>query len=168
MSEPQAGLTAERLREVLSYHKLSGKFTWLIHRNKSLVGKVAGTIDSNGYVLIRIDGRLYRACRLAYLYVEGMWPAHQIDHKNLDKADDAWLNLRPATNSQNSMNKAILKANTSGFKGVYWLKRERKWLAAITVNKKLKRLGTFRDREAAYRSYLCAAEKLHGEFARAV
>ena len=165
MTEALPGLTAERLRDVLSYSKTTGKFTWLVHRRS--IGKVAGTIDSNGYVLIRIDGRLYRACRLAWLYVKGEWPTQQVDHANLDKADDSWLNLRDATNSQNSMNKPMPKLNTSGFKGVSWSKRKRKWLAYIKVRGKQMGLGEFNDRENAHKAYLAAAENLHGEFARA-
>lgn len=163
--DQQVGLTVERLREVLSYNRTTGKFTWLVHRHS--IGKVAGTIDSNGYVLIRVDGKLYRACRLAWLYVKGEWPDHQVDHANLDKADDSWLNLRDATNSQNSMNKPLTKLNTSGFKGVSWSKGQRKWRAYITLEKKQRGLGSFNDPESAHKAYLAAAEKLHGKFARA-
>jgi hypothetical protein len=47
----------------------------------------------------------------------GEWPKTQIDHINLDKADNRWCNLREATQSQNFANTRILASNGSGFKG---------------------------------------------------
>lgn len=163
MSEP--GLTSERLREVILYDKSSGKFTWKVSRR---AGKTVGTVDAHGYVLIRVDGRLYRACRLAWLYVNGEWPQFQVDHINLNRADDRWSNLRSATNSQNNANRLKPANNTTGFKGVYRGRgrHSETWNARIKVGGRMEWLGTFSDPEAAHRAFIAASIKVHGEFAR--
>lgn len=163
MSEPMR-LTAERLREVLSYNHETGRFIWLVHR--WLVGKPAGTIDGHGYLLIRVDGRLYRACRLAWLYMTGEWPSDQIDHINMARADDRWSNLRKATNSQNNMNRVARKDNKSGIKSVYWCNSDQRWVACITANGRRHCLGYFKDKKKAGEAYAQAAQELHKDFAR--
>ncbi|MBN9601832.1 MAG: HNH endonuclease [Afipia felis] len=157
-------LTAERLREVLSYNPETGNFTWLMHR--WLVGKPAGTIDGHGYLLIRVDGRLYRGCRLVWLYMTGEWPSNQMDHINMDRSDDRWSNLREATNSQNNMNRLARKDNKSGIKGVYWSNSDQRWVASITSNGHRRCLGYFKDKMNAAEAYAMAAQELHKDFAR--
>lgn len=103
-----SNLTPARLREVLRYNKRTGLFHWKARDNRHpynsnpIPGTLAGSIGTYGYVRICIDGRLYEAHRLAYLWVYGEWPPHQIDHKNEVKADNRWCNLRPATPLQNT------------------------------------------------------------------
>jgi hypothetical protein len=75
-------------------------------------------------------------------------------------------NLRPATKSQNAANRGKTCNNTSGFKGVWWRRRYRKWQATIGVNGKRFYLGMFDTPEAAHAAYAAAAQRLHGEFAR--
>jgi len=55
------------------------------------------------------------------------WPAYAVDHRNLDKGDNRWDNLREATRSQNMANTSLPSTNTSGFKGVIWSKRYKYW-----------------------------------------
>lgn len=95
---PRAGsgkirVTRERLREVLSYDKRTGAFRWKIGTQRSKAGDVAGSVTVNGYRVIGIDGRLYNATRLAWLYNHDEWPEHQIAHRNGDKTDDSIGNL---------------------------------------------------------------------------
>jgi hypothetical protein len=120
----------------------------------------------SGYWGIGIEGRSYAAHRLAWLYVTGEWPKDQIDHINCTRADNRFSNLREATNAENSKNSKISKNNTSGFKGVSWDQRNKKFIASIGVGGKLLYLGRFRDPRAASQAYREAAEKHHGEFAR--
>lgn len=159
-------LTAERLREVLHYDAATGRFTWLKSHQKVSAGDAAGCLDDKGYVRIRIDGKRYRAHRLAWLYVTGDWPEDQIDHRDLDKANNAFLNLRQANNTQNNGNRKRQPNNTSGHRGVSWHSPRRRWRAIIYVGKKQVYLGTFNNKETAAEAYRLAAQSKFGEFAR--
>lgn len=168
MSETaEIGLTHDRLRELLSYEPEAGKFIWKVSRGGITPGTVAGAADQRGYMLIRVDGVLYRACRLAWFYMTGEWPKEQIDHKNLNQGDDSWDNLRLASNGQNGMNKRVRRDCFSGLKGAHYFKRDGTWYSSISVNGKRHNLGTFPDAISAHNAYAAAAQKFHGKFARA-
>lgn len=95
----------------------------------------------------------------------GDWPPDDVDHRDLNKANNKWTNLRLATRSQNVANGARRTDNRSGFKGV--TRRGNKWEARIRAGGLLHYLGLFETTEAAHEAYCAAAAKLHGEFARA-
>jgi len=75
-------LTAERLRAVLSYNPNTGLFTWIKPSkfHPRMQGQVAGSVGTGGYIHIRVDGKKYRAHRLAWLYVYGL-PPYAISHE---------------------------------------------------------------------------------------
>ena len=157
-------LTAEHLRFLLNYCPESGVFTWKNPQASNVkAGQVAGTDDGKGYLLIGINGKLYKAHRLAWLYVTGEWPAGQIDHINRCKSDNRLCNLRIANGSQNQMNK-FHPNNTSGVKGVYWNKQRGKWQAQIQVHGKGYNLGRYADIRDAAEAYQAIARIIHGEF----
>lgn len=164
------GLTVERLRSLLSYDPLTGIFSWMERPgsgSRVRIGDIAGTVKRNGYRGIGIGGRSYLAHRLAWLYVRGEWPESDVDHENLDKADNRFANLRLASVSQNAANTRAKADNSSGLKGVSWEKQTRKWKARIEVQGKETTLGRFDCPAAAHLSYIVAADKAFGEFARA-
>ena len=99
-------LTAEWLRAVLDYDPKTGLFHWRIDRGgrKARIGALAGSFDATGYIQIMIDGKNYKAHRLAWLYVTGNWPIGDIDHLNGERANNRWSNLREATKSINQQN----------------------------------------------------------------
>lgn len=163
-------LTAERLRELLAYDTETGVFRWRARPSRwsrIRAGNVAGCVKNAGYREVGLDSCRYRAHRLAWLYVTGEWPASGLDHENLNKDDNRWANLRPATVSQNGANRRLCSINTSGFKGVNWDKQTRKWRSTIMVNGKTLYLGRFDLAEDAHAAYAEAADKYFGEFARA-
>jgi hypothetical protein len=90
----------------------------------------------------------------------------QIDHFNHDGLDNRRKNLRPATHSQNSANRGRPQNNRSGFKGVSWDKRGRRWAAYITVNYKHLSLGRFSNAKEAALAYDIASRQHFGEFSR--
>ena len=70
-----AVITAERLRAILHYDPETGIWTWLIAASNNVkVGDVAGSKEKQGYWVIVIDYRRYKAHRLAWLYMTGEWP----------------------------------------------------------------------------------------------
>lgn len=89
-----------------------------------------------------------------------------VDHKNGDSLDNRRANLRICTAFQNNTNAKKSKNNTSGYKGVYWDKYNKKWVATLTLNYRQKNLGRFRIKEEAALAYNEAALKYFGEFAR--
>ena len=154
-------LTAEYLRSVLHYSPETGIFTRKIstaHRVK--VGDAAGCPGGGGYLRIQLQGRRYKAHRLAWLYVYGEWPKDQLDHTNRIRTDNRIANLREVTNKQNGQNRSKPSNNTSGHPGVSWNKRISKWQAQIKHNYKDVYLGCFATIEEAL-SARKAAEKLY-------
>lgn len=162
-------LTAERLRELLSYDAQTGLFTWRVSRpgRYGRVGAVAGFFDSSGHRRICLDCETYAAHRLAWLYVHGEWPVGDIDHKDTVRSNNAIDNLRPATNAENHFNMRRHRDNASGFKGVDFHRKVGRWRAVIHVGGKQSHLGYFDTAEAAHAVYVAAATEHYGEFARA-
>jgi len=99
-------VTAARLREVLDYNPETGIFTNRIRRgSKGAAGAEAGTLTPTGYRNIVIDGRLYPAHRLAWLYVHGTMPKWTIDHINHRRDDNRIANLRDVPHRENCQNR---------------------------------------------------------------
>jgi len=160
-------MTREELVRRLAYDPDTGIFTWRVTTCRRMkAGDLAGCIDrSKGYHRISIDGKAYKAHRLAWLYVTGEWPPEGVDHIDGDRSNNAIANLRAATSSQNSCNRGKQRNNTSGFKGVTWDRSKGMWAAQITVAGKLKSLGRYDNVKDAAEAYRRAARGRHGEFA---
>lgn len=163
-------ITAKQLRAVLEYEPHTGMFIWRERGPgdpfNSWAGLRAGAKRDAGYIVIRINYRLYRAHRLAWLYVHGRWPKEEIDHINGDPSDNRISNLRLATSSNQRMNSRRRSDNTSGFKGVWWEKRRGHWVAEIMHEGRRHHLGAFTTAEDAHAARIEAARRLHGTFAR--
>jgi hypothetical protein len=139
---------------MLHYEPTTGEWTWLRPCSRNIhVGDKAGKTKKYGYNKIQIWGTSYQASRLAFLYMIGRWPADQIDHKNRDKEDDRWDNLREATQSENNYNRS------DSIRGVYFFNN--KWKARIAQ----RHLGTFDTIELAMAARDEAARIVAGEFA---
>lgn len=158
-------LTFERLQELLSYEPETGIFRW---RKRPATwmkdGCVAGTNRPDGYREVRIQGRGYLSHRLAWLYMTGEWPAHEIDHINADKIDNRFANLREANRAENTRNVGLRKDNKSGVKGVEWRPYIGKYVAQIRVDGKRIYLGCFSTLEEAKAARDAVGEKYHGDF----
>ncbi len=155
-------ITQERLKEVLRYEPDTGNFIWLISPRFNVpIGTIAGSENSVGYINIRIDTKLYPAHRLAWLYMTGSFPNQDLDHIDRVRTNNKWSNLREATDSQNYLNTAKRHQNKSGFKGVSWKKRNRKWQVQLCGDY----LGLFSDIREAALAYNKEALARFGEFA---
>lgn len=87
----------------------------------------------------------------------------EVDHKDRNIFNNQKENLRIVTHSQNIHNQGIMECNSSGFKGVHWDKRTKKWRSQIYVKKKNLHLGLFEDKFLAAKEYNKAAKKYFGE-----
>lgn len=152
MSNCNSTLTPERVREILHYDLETGIFT------RRRLGKIAGTENDSGYLVIGLDGKYYRAHRLAWLYVYGEWPTELIDHKNRIRTDNRIDNLRQSNRSENTQN-TVTQRSSSGVRGVS--RMGEKWKAQIAIDGKDIYLGLFRTVAEASAAYSSAAAKLH-------
>lgn len=157
-------LTKEYLHQILHYEPCTGVFTWKKNRRCVKAGDVAGWKNQRG-ISIEIDGEHYRASRLAWLYMHGVWPEKAINFINGNQFDNSIRNLRLADRSEVAWHASKSKNNTSGVKGVNWHKTFRKWRARCLVNGKRYSLGCFTDIADAERAVREFREKHHGEFA---
>lgn len=164
MSKLVGELTQQQLKSVIKYIPVCGLFLYTRNYHTFRGGHVASRQARDGYEYVSIYGRSYRAHRLAWLYMTGEWPPHQIDHTDGNPGNNRWENLRLATNAQNQQNRKIASNNTSGAKGV--MRIGNRFAAHITVGGKKRYLGTFGTLNEAADAYKSAAEQEFGEFAR--
>lgn len=152
----QETLTAERLRALLNYDPGTGLFTYRNSRGRCRAGSVAGSFDKEGYVVIGLDYRAYKAHRLAWLYVTGAWPADQIDHIDGKQDNNRWANLRDADPSVNAQNRHRYKGVPGVTPAAYG-----RFRAQIHVQGQKRYLGSFRSAEEAHAAYITAKRALH-------
>lgn len=158
-------ITYEELAEVLTYCPDTGIFRWNVDKgSRALKGSIAGTITPDGYVSISVNGRIYRAHRLAWLYCFREWPKDVIDHVNGNRSDNTLDNLREATKVQNSYNIKAHKDSGTGVKGVYYNKANQNYRAQIRYSGRTISLGSFKTLEEAAEAYNKKALEIHGEF----
>lgn len=164
-------LTQERLKELLVYDKKTGEFIWLPRCAESFPGRsrpeviaksfnkrdafrIAGNESrckrsKTSYIHIKVEGKSYKAHRLAFLYMTGDMP-HEVDHIDHNGLNNKWENLRWSNPRDNAKNPVKQKSNKTGVTGVNWHKSAKKW-QAIAVNREGKRidLGRFDDFDEA-------------------
>jgi len=160
-------LSLSRLHALLSYDPETGFFFWKVSRGRlAKAGQRAGSPNADGYINIKIDGRLYRASRLAWAMHYGCWPEKEIDHIDGNRSRDAITNLRQATHAENGRNRRRPAHNTSGATGVHFKKATKRWFAMITVDGELKHLGYFSSKKEAMGARHAAVGVYYGEFGR--
>lgn len=172
----------DRLRRLLDYDPEMGVLAWkrqegpgrkIFGFNNKCAGKVAGTItkSKHGYRVVGISGddgklRFYLAQRLIWKWMTGEEPEGMVDHRDLDRLNNRWSNLRAATHGQNKANSK--PHSRSGFKGVYWSPRHKKWRAVVSAFGKINHVGHYDDIKVAAVMRHEAALRLQGDFARTV
>lgn len=158
-------ITREQLKTQLTYNSLTGEFIFNKKKGGMPKGSVAGYAQRDGYIVISINGKQYKAHRLAWLYVHGAFPDYQIDHINMKRGDNRMANLREATKSQNHMNRTAYSNNKLGVKGVHMVGR--KFRALIKKNGNQVCLGVYDSLDDASDAYKKASQAMHGSFSRA-
>ena len=170
------------LRACFGYDPATGELRWKTRPLEHFVddvarrkwntrypGKIAGAISSGGYRAICLIGYgpRYAKHRIIFKLMTGRDPVLEIDHIDGNRANDRWSNLREATRTQQGQNSANRKNNTSGYRGVFWDKKSRKWRVNIRINNSRYHLGDFDQIEDAGAIYEAAAREAFGEFYRA-
>lgn len=124
------------------------------------------SVDGNTIYAQRSGPRPEKRTIILHRVLMGEPEGLEVDHCNGNGLDNRRANLRVATTAQNAQNRRITERNTSGFKGVHWDKRDRKWRARIVLDGERISLGLFTTPEAAHAAYCSASAKFHGEFGR--
>jgi hypothetical protein len=127
--------------------------------------------DKTSYAVRKIKKPGGTSCSLAmhtYIFmIQGIQipPRHSVDHINGNGLDNRRANLRIVTIQQNALNRKLTIANTSGYRGVMWHKKSKRWRATLFTNGKLHHIGAFKDKIEAAKARDAKAKELHGEFA---
>jgi hypothetical protein len=127
-------------------------------------GDIVGSLDSKGYLRVSIKGIAYLVHRIIYLMNHRQLPVF-IDHIDRNKTNNKLSNLREITVAQNTQNRKKPRNNTSGVKGVNFLKSINKWQARIMKDGKRISLGNYIRLEDAESAYNKACVKYHGKYA---
>lgn len=176
----------ETLRQLLRYEPETGKLFWrergpewfspsgrnsAIHQscvwNTRYADSLAlNTPDSHGYLHGRIFKKKTYAHRAAWIINHGSYPEGSIDHIDGDKRNNRISNLRIALPTENGWNRGKNKNNTTGYKGVFYDKRDGFYYARIGVDGQSFSLGRSQTAEGAHNLYVQASQKMHGDFSR--
>ena len=154
----------------VNYNPITGDMTWLNpHTNRVKIGQIVGSINKGGYrvMSVSLNGtyRYLKVSRLAWYITYNELP-EVVDHIDGNKNHDAIDNLRSCTLQENQFNRSKTSSNTSGYKGVYWHKSNKKYFASIKLGGKKIHLGTFNCPKEASEVYESKAKELFGDFYR--
>lgn len=144
-------LTQAELKLRVNYNPETGIFTWIKEgfKRKAEATRLGGCqclcVNKHGYVVIRIDRKLYLAHRLAYLYMTGSMPEF-VDHDDRVRSNNVWSNLKTATREQNNRN--VTASSNTGHVNITWVERRSHFVVTIKWGSD-KRNKTFRDLESA-------------------
>lgn len=155
-------MNQETLKRHLFYNPVTGAWTWIMPTNKRIKkGQAAGSVTHWGYLEIELFGERQKGHRLAWLYMTGAMPPGEVDHKNHDRLDNRWENLRDGGGGVNQQNRIRAQTNSStGMLGVI-AAAPGVYHARITVAKKACHLGSFQTPELAHQAYLQAKREMH-------
>jgi hypothetical protein len=124
-------------------------------RNNKKGTFLKGSKDGDGYLIVHLSKngkpkwfKIHRLVGIAF--IENVNNYETIDHQNINKLDNRVENLRWANRSQQVANRGKFKNKTSIYKGVSFNKKSNKWKSQITINKKLKYLGSFNTEIEAF------------------
>ncbi len=160
-------ITQEEIKRLFVYK--DGELVRRVYAGgRARIGAVVGCKNNNGYLVVRINDKLYYVHRLIFTYHYGYNPKI-VDHINGNRDDNRIENIRECTQSQNCAN-TNKTSGASRFKGVHCctstVKYSRKiWAARVSCEGVVHILGTFCLQEAAAIAYNKKALELYGEFA---
>lgn len=155
-------LTQKKLKQKLAYSPESGAFVWSVKPNQTTgKGDIAGGCDDDGYIVIGLNYKVYKAHRLAWLYCYGYMPEYDIDHIDRNPSNNRIKNLREVSQQCNRRNTGNPENNTSGVKGVCFHKSRQKWRPKIASFGKEYHLGYYSDFTEAVAHRLAAEQALN-------
>lgn len=128
------------------------------------VTNYARTIDKENMACYAVEGIRKPATHIIFKIMTGRWPKAGlvIDHRNRNRRDNRWVNLREATLSQNMYNRQPQgKSTTDEILEIGVYKHGNRYFVKIGDTT----YGRFSSREEANRIARVKRRELHGEFA---
>ena len=157
-------LTYEYVSSILNYDPNTGILTNKFNRGpRARAGQEAGC-SVGGYRKVVLAGKPRYSHRIAWLLYYGELPVGSLDHINLNRSDNRMSNLREANCLQNSHNTGLLSTNTSGYRGVSFNKKAKKYVAQIRINGIRQYIGSYNTALEASTVYNELAKQTRGEF----
>ena len=121
-----------------------------VGRPRAGKGAVAGTLGSNGYMFVCVDYQKFKVHRIVWAMTHRRDPGQAIvDHIDRNKLNNSPSNLRLLDKRLNALNCKVSTRNTSGIQGVYWYKRESRWVAKGKEYGRFRTLGYFHSKDDA-------------------
>ena len=142
--------TYEYISKSFSYDPNTGYIHRITRLGKPTHPTPVGSLLTNGHLGIRVDGKLYKNHRLAWLLHYKVWPVGMIDHVNRNPADNRISNLRETTASTNQLNRNYSDKAV----GCYWHQPSQRWQVKVARSGKLHCVGYEADLLAARALYL--------------
>lgn len=101
-----------------------------------------GSLDKDGYLILKIKGKQFKAHRVAWLLNYGCFPSNELDHINRIRTDNRIENLRESNRVEQVANRYVPTNKETGVIGIY-----------IDKTKGLKKKYTFKVKAKTYRCY---------------
>jgi len=147
-----------------AYEKIRSEVLYCPVENilKYSCGKKIKIIKNKRYCLVIFDKQFYLLHRFLWIVLFGDPKKNLVDHIDGDGFNNHPDNLRLATPHENQTNRKKLNINNkSGYTGIYWESKNKKWRAQIFVKGKNISLGFHETRDEAIRARIEAEEAHH-------
>jgi len=144
---------------------IDGKLFWKKTKQGHRAGKEIGCVSHRGYRHVIYKGKTMFVHRLIFLFHHGYLPP-VLDHIDGDQLNNKIENLREVTRSQNNMNSKVSRRSKTGYKGITWVEKDKKYVCLIQAaggKRFYKRCKTIDEAIVIIRELRI---KYHGEFAR--
>jgi len=125
--------------------------------------KPVGCRRGAGYLHFGFKGKTYDVHKVIWeMHYGPVTPGMEIDHRNNIRHDNRIENLQELTNGDNSKKRLLSKNNKTGYRGVWFHKRNKKFVAQIKIDYEKKHLGCFDTAEEAYEARKAAELHYYG------
>jgi sulfur relay (sulfurtransferase) DsrC/TusE family protein len=150
----------------LFYEEATG-YPWSTRSNGEAYKKPIKRIvaQSHGYTCVKVNGKMVKWHRLVWEFFNNAPIPNDmvVDHADNNQGNNKMSNLQLLSVKENVSKCRVHRDNSSGYPGVCWAAREKKFLANIKINGVTRHLGYFSDPEAAYKAFLKAKIQYSGE-----
>ncbi len=113
MAEKHTQLTSNYISDNFTYNALTGQIARTDRKNSG------GSLDSRGYLILKIKGIQYKAHRVAWFLHYGQWPTLTIDHIDSNRTNNAISNIREVDQKTNNRERRYSRNEKTGEYGIY-------------------------------------------------